>query len=471
MPCRIVNEVTGMGDRNCSMEAKRSLPWYGWVAAVTLLGGEVGVVLDLFPIRVLFYCIAWWSYIFLVDACVWRRRGVSLVRNRPWEFWFLAFWSVPLWNLFEVFNLRLQNWFYVNVPTESALALLFNVTAYATVLPGLFETYDLLRTYQVAEGARIRAWRVTPPLLIGFVAVGLVMLASALLRPRFAFPLIWGFAIFLGDPLCYWAGPTRTGSLLRQFEHGDPRPFVRLLLAGLVCGGLWEFWNFWAYTKWLYTVPFFENLKWFEMPPLGFLGFPPFAVECYVLVNLLNAVRKGRNWEAWDRTGAGATRPLAVTAIAAALVFNGAVFAGVQAVTVKSIAPTLAEMEGILPDTVEKLGRAGVTTPPMLVRRTATTERLMALAHAAAVPPDELLELRAAARLVDLKGLGAENYNALRRLGIARLEELAQQDPATLLPRWQAEVGCRPPTLAQAMLWVRAARRAAEVAPLKVPGS
>jgi hypothetical protein len=51
----------------------------------------------------------------------------------------------------------------------------------------------------------------------------------------------------------------------------------------LVCGVLWEFWNYWAIAKWTYTVPFFGNIKLFEMPVLGFLGFPPFAVECWAM--------------------------------------------------------------------------------------------------------------------------------------------------------------------------------------------
>ncbi len=109
-------------------DEKRGLPWYGWLGAGALSAGEVGLFLDLLPVRILFYGIAWWSYIFLIDAAVWRRRGYSLVRNRPREFWFLAFWSVPLWNLFELFNFRLQNWFYINVPVEGFLALLFNLT-------------------------------------------------------------------------------------------------------------------------------------------------------------------------------------------------------------------------------------------------------------------------------------------------------------------------------------------------------
>ena len=32
----------------------------------------------------------------------------------------------------------------------------------------------------------------------------------------------------------------------------------------------------------------------FEMPILGFLGFPPFAVECYVMMNTVSLFRKPR---------------------------------------------------------------------------------------------------------------------------------------------------------------------------------
>jgi len=63
-----------------------------------------------------------------------------------------------------------------------------------------------------------------------------------------------------------------------------------LLASGLVCGVLWEFWNYWAIAKWTYTVPFFGNVKIFEMPVLGFLGFPPFAVECWVMYIFLRSL-------------------------------------------------------------------------------------------------------------------------------------------------------------------------------------
>jgi hypothetical protein len=233
-----------------------------------------------------------------------------------------------------------------------------------------------------------------------------------------------------------------------------------LLLAGLVCGGLWEFWNFWAYTKWLYTVPFFEDVKWFEMPPLGFLGFPPFAVECYVLVNLLNAVRRGRTWEAPAQAGRGAPRALAIPAVAIALAFNGLTFVGIQAHTVKSVAPTLSDLEGIPEDVPARLLAVGIATPPELLHRLRTTAEVSVLLRESGLARDDLLAVREACRLADLKGLGAENRNALGRLGIRTVEELARQDPDTLFPRWHAETTRMHPTPAQVALWVNAARRA-----------
>jgi hypothetical protein len=423
-----------------------------------LAGGGAGVAFDIFPVKVLLYCIAWWSYILTVDALVWRRRGDSLLRSRPREFLFLAFWSVALWNLFEILNLRLQNWFYVNVPTEPLYGAVFSAFSYSTVLPGIFETYDLLCAWQVGERLRVRPWRIGPPALHGCLGLGAGMLAASMLWPRYAYPLVWGFAVFLGDPLCYRSFRVRSRSLLGHIERGDPRPFVRVLLAGLICGGLWEFWNFWAHTKWMYTVPFFEDTKWFEMPPLGFLGFPPFAVECYVLLNILNLARGGRGWESAAHTGPGAPRRWGLLAIVGACVFNAAVYLAIDRFTVQSYSPRLADMDSLSPAAAEQLGKVGILRPHTLLRRTRTPADVSTLSQESGIPAEVLLRLREAARLVDLDGLGVGHANALRRLGITRVEELAARDPAPLHPRWQAEAKHKPPTLAQVKAWVRAAR-------------
>ena len=108
------------------------------------------------------------------------------------------------------------------------------------------------------------------------------------------FSLIWLGVFFVLDPLNYSRGAP---SIIRDWENGNPRRFFLLLTAGLLCGLLWEFWNFWAASKWVYTVPFFDQLKIFEMPVAGFLGFPPFAVEAFVFYNFLSLFRFRRNWD------------------------------------------------------------------------------------------------------------------------------------------------------------------------------
>jgi hypothetical protein len=46
---------------------------------------------------------------------------------------------------------------------------------------------------------------------------------------------------------------------------------------------VWEFWNYWARTKWIYTVPILAEVRIFEMPVPGYLGFPAFALECFAM--------------------------------------------------------------------------------------------------------------------------------------------------------------------------------------------
>ena len=68
---------------------------------------------------------------------------------------------------------------------------------------------------------------------------------------------------------------------------------ISLMAGGATCGLLWEAWNYWAMTKWVYHLPFLGDLgqyRYFEMPLLGFLGFLPFALECWVVLELIAAV-------------------------------------------------------------------------------------------------------------------------------------------------------------------------------------
>jgi hypothetical protein len=116
------------------------------------------------------------------------------------------------------------------------------------------------------------------------VTAGVVLLAvpfvvPATIAPYVAAPVWLGF-IFLLDPLNARLGGE---SLLVDLHAGRWDRMINLALSGLLCGVLWEFWNYWAGAKWHYTVPIMENLKVFEMPVPGYLGFPAFAFECFTM--------------------------------------------------------------------------------------------------------------------------------------------------------------------------------------------
>jgi hypothetical protein len=52
--------------------------------------------------------------------------------------------SVTIWLIFEAFNFRLQNWHYLYLPPQKGLRWFGYTIAYATVLPALFTTKNLL---------------------------------------------------------------------------------------------------------------------------------------------------------------------------------------------------------------------------------------------------------------------------------------------------------------------------------------
>lgn len=263
----------------------KGLKLHGYIGLFTLLIAEVLMFLKVEPFVTFFYPFAWYGYILLVDSVVFKLKGHSLIVNRPKEFLLMLPWSVLVWLVFEVYNIFIQNWRYVGLPQSFLVNLLGYTISFATVLPGIFETTDLIEALGIFQGSSTKRWLITPKLLYLSLGIGIMSLILPFLFPKYTFPLVWGSFVFFLDPINYWMGEK---SLLRDLENGRLTKIYSLLLAGLVCGFLWEFWNYWAGSKWVYTVPFVGDfLKVFEMPLLGFLGFPPFALECYVMYNFI----------------------------------------------------------------------------------------------------------------------------------------------------------------------------------------
>jgi hypothetical protein len=264
----------------------RALPPYGWIGLVVMAVSEAGMFARINPFFHWHTPIAWTGYILLADALVWKRRGTSWLRDKPAELLFLSCASVPLWVIFELYNkYSIRNWYYVGLPEDLLLRYLGYIWAFATIWPAIFETGDLVSSLRDRRAPADRAESLGAldlrPLDWTIVAVGAAMLVVPIVvhSNYLAAPIWLGFVLLL-DPLNARAGEE---SILGDCRHGRVARLVNLLAAGLICGLLWEFWNYWAGTKWVYNVPFLSNVKLFEMPVLGFGGFPPFAVECFVM--------------------------------------------------------------------------------------------------------------------------------------------------------------------------------------------
>jgi hypothetical protein len=284
-----------------------------WLGLFVMVVSEAGTLARVEPFWSWNTPIAWTGFILFADSIVWHARGNSWLRSNPREFVFLAAVSIPLWIVFEGFNLFIRNWHYTGLPTNFSLRMFGYGWAFATIWPALFEGAELVAVLRGAGrpggagAARPQACPAYPalpalPVLLSLVA-GAVMLAAPFVVPDsvaiyMAAPVWLGF-IFLLDPINAALGGE---SLWMDVRGGRRGRLINLSLSGLLCGLLWEFWNYWSRAKWIYSVPIMENLKLFEMPLPGYLGFPAFAVECFTMYVFVRTVL------AFDRRGP-ASRP------------------------------------------------------------------------------------------------------------------------------------------------------------------
>lgn len=278
------------------------LKWYGWLGLGIVFVAEICLFARQPFIARWFTPIVWTGYILFADALALGLRGHSLIHDRPREALMMAWLSVLCWLLFEVYNLHIQNWYYVGVPENPLVRNWAYLWSFATIMPGMFETADVLEGLGFLRNVRARSRKFSPVLLaVSFVA-GLACVFIPPLLPvhiaRYTFGFVWVGFIFLLEPLNMALG---NDSPLGAWGRGDPRPALRLMAAGLIAGFLWEFWNFWATAGWRYTLPWPLDfgVRYFQMPVLGLLGFPPFAWECWAMFQFLKRALHGD--VLWDR--------------------------------------------------------------------------------------------------------------------------------------------------------------------------
>jgi hypothetical protein len=270
--------------------------WYGWLGLGVVVGSEVLLFAGQPFVAKWFTPIVWTGYILFADALALHLRGHSLIHDRPREALMLVWISVGCWLLFEAYNIRLQNWFYVNVPENPIERNWAYLWSFATIMPGMFETADVLEGLGFVRTLRVKPRSFSPAPLAGMFVVGLACVTIPPLLPvsiaRYTFGFVWLGFILLLEPVNIRLGAE---SPLAAWGGGDPRPALRLLAAGLICGFLWEFWNFWATSGWRYALPWPLDFgpRYFRMPLLGLLGFPPFAWESWAMFQFLKRALHG----------------------------------------------------------------------------------------------------------------------------------------------------------------------------------
>ncbi len=273
-----------------------------WVGLAIMIVSEAATIARLEPFSSWNTPIAWTGFILFADAIVWRARGDSWLRSAPREFVWLALVSIALWVMFEGFNLVIRNWHYVGLPENAALRYFGYAWSFATIWPAIFVGAELVAVARERDRTNPRDLREPPdsraissPAAAVSIAAGALMLAAPFLVSRelaryLAAPVWLGF-IFLLDPINARLGAE---SLWADWRAGRRDRLINLVLSGFLCGVLWEFWNYWARAKWIYSVPIMERLKIFEMPLPGYFGFPAFALECFTLyVFLRRLVTRG----------------------------------------------------------------------------------------------------------------------------------------------------------------------------------
>jgi hypothetical protein len=207
----------------------------------------------------------------------------------------LAVLSVPLWWWFELVNARVHNWRYVYEVDYTPIEFgVLSSVAFATVIPAVVAAHSLTHRWQDA-GERDRGAK--NPREIGAsradgrvwwwpcqLGAGLLLQVLVFAFPAQFYPFVWVAPFLVADALLARSGGR---SLVGDVLRGKWQGAIAIGAAGLICGVLWEFWNFWSTPRWEYEVPLLGFWKVFEMPLLGYGGYVPFAWFVIQLVRLL----------------------------------------------------------------------------------------------------------------------------------------------------------------------------------------
>jgi hypothetical protein len=253
------------------------------------------------------YGLCWTGFILCGDLALERLAGRSLLAHHPRDLAAMSAVSAAVWWGFEGANVAsFQSWSYTPSPdvprwVQRARSTWF----FATLLPATWVALALALTLPgVQRLRRSWGWPIGRRTLRALTGLGLACgLASLAARPL-ALPLTLCALVGVLDPMNHRRGlPSLVGAL----RAGDLRTPVALAVSSLATGLLGEFWNAHATPRWTYDVPWIGFWYVFEMPLLGFAGYPMLAAALWVVYHAV------RPWIVREPAGGG--DPLGLTGL------------------------------------------------------------------------------------------------------------------------------------------------------------
>ena len=247
----------------------------------------------------------WLGYILTVNGISDTAFQTSLLQVMRGHFLWLFAASVPLWWFFEAVNQLVCNWEYVIPHPISDLHYIVQAsidfsTVVSAVMSTAFVAYRILECCSPAL-ATGPTWRVRPEYLVLSAVLGLASFLGFWLAPHETFALVWIAPILILEPVAY---VTDFPSLLRTLEGGRYLLPISLISAALFTGFFWEMWNYYSLPKWVYHVPYVGFWKIFEMPVLGYLGYPFFGLIVFSWTSIVFAGLFNRDLRAiFERPG------------------------------------------------------------------------------------------------------------------------------------------------------------------------
>lgn len=232
--------------------------------------------------------LVWVGYLLFIEGIL-AAQGDSPIRRRPHHFFLLALASIFIWCVFDWINFySIKAWRYIGFPTEFQRRFVGYFLAFATIVPGMLMSGQVLLNLGLFNWARSPTYRIPRWVKVISLVVGIAMFVWPLVHKDPITNLtLWCSLVFLLDPINL---KFRRPSMFGDWQSGWYGRTLAAFSGGLICGLLWEFWNYWALAKWTYHLPFLgsaEHYRYFEMPIIGLLGFLPFGIECWIMWQML----------------------------------------------------------------------------------------------------------------------------------------------------------------------------------------